>query len=410
MRPLLLTSLLLLGGCVVAEPAIVREPAAVVVTVDTFDPYLEPYGAWINVPGYGRVWRPASTYVGAGFYPYGSGGRWLYSDAGWVFESSYPFGWAVFHYGRWMNDPFYGWCWAPSTEWAPAWVSWRVGGPYIGWAPLSLWGAPGFHERMWTFVEADGFMTTNVYAYAVPPGRFHQAVAATQPIAGTMTGPSPTYVSQVTRRPVTAVPLRQVERNAPVPPPPPSQRVARAPSDIAPPPPTPGTLPPPPGRGEERPLPAPPGMPAERPLPTPPGMPDRPLPAPPGMPAERPLPTPPGMPDRPLPAPPGMPAERPAPPSALERREYPRAPTPQQREVEPETMAPPPPGMSRPPPPAPSAPGMRSVPFQQDRERLPGPGISPAPPQPTKKRSSGGPALPPPPPRHVGTPPPMRRR
>lgn len=29
-----------------------------------------------------------------------------------------------------------GWVWVPGVEWAPAWVSWRVGGGYIGWAPL----------------------------------------------------------------------------------------------------------------------------------------------------------------------------------------------------------------------------------------------------------------------------------
>lgn len=317
MRPLLLASLLLLGGCVVAGPAIGREPAAVVVTVDTFVPYLAPYGAWLNVPGLGRVWRPASTSVGAGFYPYGSGGRWLYSDAGWVFESSYPFGWAVFHYGRWLNDPFYGWCWAPGTQWAPAWVSWRVGGPYIGWAPLSPWGAPGFHERTWTFVEAGGFLGTNVYAYAVPPTRFHEAVAATQPLSGTETGPSPAYVSQMTRQPVTPVPLRQVERHAPVPPPPPSQRVVRAPDDVTLLPQPRGPLPPPPGLGPEWPRPPAPELPAEPPLPAPPGAPDRaPGHSPRGFEEREPLTRPPpGMSHAPPPAPP--PTRRPstAPPS-----------------------------------------------------------------------------------------------
>src|SRR5262249_44023310 len=30
----------------------------------------------------------------------------------------------------------YGWIWVPRTEWAPAWVAWRSGAGYVGWAPL----------------------------------------------------------------------------------------------------------------------------------------------------------------------------------------------------------------------------------------------------------------------------------
>src|SRR5262249_23599259 len=43
---------------------------------------------------------------------------------------------AVFHYGRWIFDASHGWVWVPGKEWAPAWVSWRDGSGYIGWAPL----------------------------------------------------------------------------------------------------------------------------------------------------------------------------------------------------------------------------------------------------------------------------------
>jgi len=45
-------------------------------------------------------------------------------------------GLATYHYGRWVYDSYYGWLWTPGTQWAPAWVSWREGGDYIGWAPL----------------------------------------------------------------------------------------------------------------------------------------------------------------------------------------------------------------------------------------------------------------------------------
>jgi hypothetical protein len=49
-----------------------------------------------------------------------------------------PWGQAPYHYGRWAEDDYYGWVWVPDDDevWAPAWVAWRYGGGYIGWAPL----------------------------------------------------------------------------------------------------------------------------------------------------------------------------------------------------------------------------------------------------------------------------------
>src|SRR3546814_16106093 len=52
----------------------------------------------------------------------------------WV--SDYEWGWAPFHYGRWTYTDYYGWAWIPGYEWGPAWVSWRSGGGFYGWAPL----------------------------------------------------------------------------------------------------------------------------------------------------------------------------------------------------------------------------------------------------------------------------------
>ena len=45
-------------------------------------------------------------------------------------------GWVVYHYGRWAFEPGIGWFWVPGEEWAPAWVNWRYGDEYVGWAPL----------------------------------------------------------------------------------------------------------------------------------------------------------------------------------------------------------------------------------------------------------------------------------
>jgi hypothetical protein len=92
---------------------------------------LAPYGDWINIGGHGPCWRPE---VEEGWSPY-TDGYWAYTDVGWTWVSHEPFGSIVYHYGRWLITDR-GWCWVPGADWSPAWVSWRTGDDYIGWAPL----------------------------------------------------------------------------------------------------------------------------------------------------------------------------------------------------------------------------------------------------------------------------------
>ncbi len=94
---------------------------------------LSSQGAWIQSSDYGYVWQPNVT--DPNWAPY-TEGSWAYSDDGWTWVSSEPWGWATYHYGRWVNLDQVGWCWVPGYTWAPAWVSWRYGGGYCGWAPL----------------------------------------------------------------------------------------------------------------------------------------------------------------------------------------------------------------------------------------------------------------------------------
>lgn len=106
------------------------------VTEDYFYGALAPYGTWVNIPGYGLCWQPCAFIYNPGWTPYCTLGQWLYTDYGWYWLSGYSWGWFVFHYGRWFHDPQRGWCWWPSTTWAPSWVFWRYSGAYCGWAPL----------------------------------------------------------------------------------------------------------------------------------------------------------------------------------------------------------------------------------------------------------------------------------
>ncbi|HWY77683.1 MAG TPA: DUF6600 domain-containing protein, partial [Verrucomicrobiae bacterium] len=98
-----------------------------------FEAPLAPMGTWVDVGAYGHCWHPRG--VAVDWRPY-CDGRWEYTDCGWYWESDEPWGWACCHYGSWVDDPTYGWIWIPGVEWAPAWVSWRIGDGYIGWAPM----------------------------------------------------------------------------------------------------------------------------------------------------------------------------------------------------------------------------------------------------------------------------------
>ena len=101
----------------------------------TFYRKLDPYGVWRETSSYGYVWQPREAERSRSWRPY-TNGRWVYTDVGWTWISEEPFGWATYHYGRWTRLRNIGWIWVPGNEWAPAWVSWRKGNDYIGWAPL----------------------------------------------------------------------------------------------------------------------------------------------------------------------------------------------------------------------------------------------------------------------------------
>lgn len=128
---------------------------------------LAPHGQWFRDPRYGMVWMPR---VNNGFVPYQSNGYWAMTQYGNTWMSSYAWGWAAFHYGRWTYDNFYGWIWIPGRTWGPAWVSWRQGGGYYGWAPLG----PGMHYNMsygynpgfncWTYVPMGNIYNTGGYS------------------------------------------------------------------------------------------------------------------------------------------------------------------------------------------------------------------------------------------------------
>ncbi|MBK6936779.1 MAG: hypothetical protein IPH18_07715 [Chitinophagaceae bacterium] len=145
------------------------------VTYQDFYDDLSPYGNWVEYPGYGYVWVPEAE---ENFQPYSTNGHWVWTENyEWMWVSDYNWGWAPFHYGRWEQDPYYGWFWVPGYEWSPAWVAWRDGGDYYGWAPLR----PGINvsinfnlggynppHHYWCFVPRRHITSFRLFDYYVP--------------------------------------------------------------------------------------------------------------------------------------------------------------------------------------------------------------------------------------------------
>ena len=111
---------------------------------------LDRYGRWEQDPEYGALWTP--TQVGADWAPYAAGHWTWVSPWGWTWVDDAPWGFAPFHYGRWVFARE-RWCWAPGRYvarpvYAPALVGWVGGGgasvsigigggPAVGWFPLA---------------------------------------------------------------------------------------------------------------------------------------------------------------------------------------------------------------------------------------------------------------------------------
>jgi len=193
------------------------------VSYQSFYDQLSPYGNWINYPGYGYVWMPNA---GPDFQPYSTNGNWIYTDAGWTWSSNYSWGWAPFHYGRWFYENGYGWMWVPGNEWAPAWVSWRGGGDYYGWAPMgpritaemamSNYNPPA---NYWNFVPRQYMGNSNWHNYYVG-GEKNVTIINNTTIINNYSGsdrtryayapgPNPEEVSRYSGTPVRPVQIRQ---------------------------------------------------------------------------------------------------------------------------------------------------------------------------------------------------------
>lgn len=190
------------------------------ISFQVFYDELTPYGDWVRDTRHGYIWLP---YVNADFHPYGTEGHWVMTEYGNTWVSYYDWGWAPFHYGRWYFDDFYrSWAWVPGYEWGPAWVNWRTGGGYYGWAPLRPGfsisigiNIPSFH---YVFLPRHRIYNHYAFIYFAPRRNRVRIYNNTTIINNTVVynnnsfvaGPSQREVERVTRR---IVPVYRVEES-----------------------------------------------------------------------------------------------------------------------------------------------------------------------------------------------------
>jgi hypothetical protein len=176
----------------VGAPADASIGVSVSIEFDFFYDRLSPHGEWVEVGDHGWCWSPYE--MEADWHPY-SDGHWIYADdCGWYWHSDYEWSWAGHHYGRWVRVES-NWRWVPGYEWSGAWVAWRHGGGYVGWAPLSpqahweigvgIRTTSYSHERdiavtSWGFVAEASFTSTTVHTAMVKRSSNHEMIGKTK--------------------------------------------------------------------------------------------------------------------------------------------------------------------------------------------------------------------------------------
>jgi hypothetical protein len=217
-RPLLgLMTSLALGIAGMAVPMIpgTVQPGYAQVSAE-FQEALESYGHWARSARFGEVWVPDELPVDWRPYQYG---HWVYTDDwGWYWISDpeeEDWGWVVYHYGRWAHERSLGWFWIPDDEWGPAWVDWRYGGDYVGWAPLPPDEVIEEYDddpAYWVFVSPRYLAAPRWRSYMVPQSRRAGAFGRTRVVnrsvgygrgrAAVNPGISPAFVARASRAPV----------------------------------------------------------------------------------------------------------------------------------------------------------------------------------------------------------------
>jgi hypothetical protein len=187
---------------------------------------LDDYGRWENDATYGAVWYPTLG-VDADWAPYRNGYWTTVGVYGPTWVDYAPWGYAPFHYGRWVyTTGRWGWCpgrYIARPYWAPALVGWvggvglmtGYGGPIYSWAPLAWgepykpwWGNCGY--RCWTHYNRPYSVNLNEHNFRAPPQRYlnvSRPGGVTAVGSATFTGQKPVRANLVPVSPSQATPV-----------------------------------------------------------------------------------------------------------------------------------------------------------------------------------------------------------
>jgi len=146
------------------------------VAPDTIGYYdLDEFGAWRVDAKWGALWTPHG--LAAGWAPYRSG-HWTWVELwGWTWIDDAPWGFAPFHYGRWIYLDG-GWSWVPgprqvSPTYAPALVVFVGGGRGgVAWFPIGAGEVylPPYRYSSSYFANINGANTRPGYANRAASG------------------------------------------------------------------------------------------------------------------------------------------------------------------------------------------------------------------------------------------------
>jgi hypothetical protein len=142
---------------------------------------LARFGAWSTAPDGARLWTPAK--LPAGWQPYRQGAWSWNSPWGWTWVDDQPWGFAPFHYGRWLSVKG-RWAWTPGRwgatrpVYAPALVGWFGGprltvgdAPAVGWVALApdepVFPAYAVSARYWNALSGPSIASAARRAVAI---------------------------------------------------------------------------------------------------------------------------------------------------------------------------------------------------------------------------------------------------
>jgi len=176
---------------------------------------LDAYGDWQAQTEYGAVWYPRS--VADDWAPYRVG-RWVWvAPWGWTWVDQAPWGFAPFHYGRWVQVRG-RWGWAPGSYvarpvYAPALVAW-IGNP--GWsASFSFGAAPavGWFPLAPREVYVPGFHASSAYVHRVNHAHIRDMGLVDRALRN---GPPQSYMHRALPQAVTVVPSAFLREGRPI--------------------------------------------------------------------------------------------------------------------------------------------------------------------------------------------------